>query len=154
MRGRSDYKKQQRNAAAFCFIGIAVLIFLAFTCNSCSAQETAVKGFAWDYDFADYPDSSIHFILYQKADPDTAFTVWDTTASNAIDYDIIDSRPLYNFTWREWNVTAILHTTDWSYESAPSNTLRIYFRALPPAPLDSLNGVQARYINIGDIPQL
>ena len=38
MRGRSNYKTQQRNAAVFCFSMIMVLIFLAVTCNSCSAQ--------------------------------------------------------------------------------------------------------------------
>lgn len=130
------------------------LIFLLIVCASCSAQETVVRGFAWDYDFTGYPDSSVYFILYQKADPDTTFTVWDTTSAQVLFYDVIDSRPLYNFTWREWNVAAIMHTTDWSFESVPSNTLRVYFRALPPAPIDSINGLSTRMIDVGDIPQL
>ena len=149
-----SHKTTSGNIAAICFTMVAISIFIALTCKSCTAQETAVKGFEWDYDFADYPDSSIHFILYQKADPDTAFTVFDTTGANQLDYDTIDMTPLYNFTWREWNVTAILHTTDWSFQSAPSNTVRVYFRTLPPAPIDSINGARATYINVGDIPQL
>ena len=129
------------------------LFVLLFSICACS-QNTVVKGFEWDYDFTPYPDSSIHFVFYQKADPDTVFTVWDTTAAQVLNYDVIDSRPLYNFTWREWYVTAIMHTIDWSFESAHSNTLRIYFRALPPAPLDSVNGLQGEYIDVGEIPQL
>lgn len=134
-------------------IFITFLFICLFSICACS-QNTVVKGFIWDYDFTPYPDSSIYFIFYQKADSDTAFTVWDTTAVQVLDYDIIDFRPLYNFTWREWNATAIMHTTDWSFESAPSNTVRIYFRALPPASIDSIDGLKAEYINIGEIPQL
>ena len=123
---------------------------------ACSSQDYVVKGFLWDYDFTGYADSSIYFILYQKADPDTNFTVWDTTVVQVKDYDVLEFKPLYNFTHREWYVTAIQHEktwpdSNWSYESGRSNIVREYFRALPPAGVDSLNGMKAVYIDLGNI---
>jgi hypothetical protein len=144
-------------AAILCLL-VAILCFiLLIEVNSCTAQ-TSVRGFAWEYDFSQYEDNSIYFILYQKVDTDTSFNVWDTTAVNALHYDVIGFGPLYNFTWREWCVTAIQHKDSWdpdmwSFESARSDTLRVYFRALPPAPIGG-GEIHAEYIDVGKIPEL
>lgn len=133
---------------------IAMSVLFLGILSSCSAQEYVVKGFQWDYPyFAQYPDNSVYFVLYQKADPDTVFAVFDTTEVNATQYDVLDFTPLYNFTYREWYVTAILHEeawadSQWSFESAPSNTVRVYFKALPPAPIDSTTGIEAVYVPV------
>jgi len=136
-------------------ISFLLALFVTIGCT----QNTVIKGFAWDYDFTEYSANSIYFILYQKAETDTGFTVFDTTEVNALSYDTYQMTPLYNFTYRDWFVTAVQHDpswadSNWSFESQPSNTLHVYFRALPPAPVDSVNGMRAEYIDVGKIPQL
>jgi hypothetical protein len=139
------------------FLWVIALTVIMFYCNSCTAQVPRVL--AWDYDFTQYADSSIYFVLYQKIDTDTGFTVFDTTGAQVLEYELLQYRPLYNFSWRSWRATAVQHDpawhdTLWSYESLPSNTVRVFFKALPPAPIDSIDGLNYETIKVGDIPQL
>ena len=126
-----------------------------------SCQNYAWRGLAWDYDFSSYPDSSIHVIIYHKASTDTGFYAYDTTEANAVEYDLLQHRPFYNFTTRSFYATAIQYggpdfdnplDSLFSFESASSDTVKAYFRALPPESIDG--GVQFRTINIKDIPDL
>ena len=133
------------------------MIVIAFTCNSCQAQEYVARGVTWEYDFTPYEWGAVHFIIYAKIDADTSFAALDTTASGALEYDLLDKPWLYNFKWRSLNATAILYDAladDWSYESPPSNTVREYFRTLPPAPIDTIDGLKVEYIDLGKIPDL
>jgi hypothetical protein len=157
---RRYYDPAPLKIAAGCFIIAFILIILLIFVNSCSGQNLVPRSVVWEYpNLTDYPDSSIHFIVYMRAEPDTTFTVLDTTAAEAMDMDLLSKTWLYNFTWRTFYVTAIMHQeiwpdSNWTYESKPSNSVGEYFRALPPIPIDTVDGLQFRKINAGEVPAL
>jgi len=138
----------------------AILFILLTMVMSSSSQNLVPRAVEYDYPhLADYADSSIYFILYQKADPDTVFSAIDTSEVQSLEMDLVKKTWLYDFTWREFYVTAIQHEqswpdSNWSFESNPSNVVREYFRALPPAGLDTTNGIAIKRINVGEIPGL
>ena len=150
-------KRSTLNIGASCLILVAIMIIISFMCNSCQAQVYVAKAVAWDYDFAPYEWKAVHFIIYAKVDADTSFAVLDTTAGGVLEYDLLNKPWLYNFKWRSFNATAILYdglADDWSYESKPSNTAREYFRTLPPAPIDTVDGLRVKMIELGKVPPL
>ena len=121
---------------------IKVILFILILSIISCAQKFAPKALVWEYDFTPYPDSTIYFIMYTKAENiDTGFYAIDTTEVEALRWDLISQTALYNFTWRNFYATAIQSgfapgdtiTVYWSYESVPSDTVREFFRTLPPA---------------------
>ena len=149
-------KNLLKGGIAMLLWAIALTVLLGF-CNSCSAQDYVVKGFAWDYDFTAYSDSSIYFILYQQLDGDTTWNVVDTSSVQALSIDIIHMTPFYDFQYRNWMATAVQHegtwdVINWSFESPPSNTVRTYLKALPPAPIDTTAGFRYVQIKIEQLP--
>lgn len=137
------------------FVAISLLVSIA------SCQNYAWRALAWDYDFSQYPDDSIHFIIYQKAETDTGFFAYDTTEANTLEWNLLEHRSLYDFKWRSFFATAIEYNGDdfnnpvdslFSYESAPSDTISEYFRRLPPGSIGSK--IKFDKIKIEDIPQL
>lgn len=137
-----------------------VIIFaLLFVVSAC-AQNFAPRHLVWEYPyFQDYPDSSIHFIVYSRIPADSTYTVLDTTGAEVLSYDLFGVPELYDFRTHSFIVTAILHEpawpdTQWSYESDPSNEISEYFKALPPQGIDSLAGLEFQYIDLGEVPRV
>ena len=138
---------------------IILMVFILAAVASC--QNYAYRALVWDYDYTPWPDSTIHIIIYHKAEMDTGFYAYDTTGANALEWNLLDYRPFYNFTWRQFYATAIQYggpdfdspiDSLFSFESRPSDTVRAYFRALPPDPIGE--GFEFDKIKIEDIPQL
>lgn len=141
--------------------GLIVSMMVLLLVSIASCQNYAWRALAWDYDFSSYPDSTIHFIVYHKAETDTGFYAYDTTGANALEWNLLQFRPFYNFTWRSFYATAIQYNGPdidnpidslFSFESGPSDTVRAYFRALPPGSIGS--GIELEKIKIEDIPKL
>ena len=142
---------------------IKKIIFIVLVmAMAASCQNLAYRALAWDYDFSQYPDSTIHIIVYHKAQTDTGFCAYDTTGANALEWNLLDHRSFYNFTWREFYLTAIQYNGPefgspvdslFSFESPPSDTIRAYFKALPPVAIKS-GEVEFKTIKVEDIPQL
>ena len=139
-----------------------IILMVLILAAVAGCQNYAWRALAWDYDYTPYPDSTIHIIVYHKAETDTGFYTYDTTGANALEWDLLDHRPFYNFTWRSFYVTAIQYGgTDFdnpvdslfSFESSSSDTVREYFRALPPDPIGQGELIFDK-IKIEDIPQL
>jgi len=119
-----------------------ILLFILILAVTGCAQNLAPRLLMWDYDFTPYPDSTIHIIIYQKSAADTSFGILDTTAANALQFDLWALDSLYSFIERDFFATAVQYNGPdiyapidslFSYESAPSDTVGEYFRAKPPA---------------------
>lgn len=142
------------------FKKIIIMVLMLAAVASC--QNYAFRALAWEYDFTPYPDSTIHIIVYHKAQTDTGFYAYDTTGASAVEWNLLDHRPFYNFTWRQFYLTAIQYNGPdfkspvdslFSFESRPSDTIRAYFKALPPGAINPGELILEK-INIKDLPQL
>lgn len=149
--------KPELKVAGFCFFMIFILLVLAFSVNSCSAQTTHLK-YRWDKNVE--PDMS-HYDLFRVIEPDSLVlwneTFWpnDTTENVPIDSAIhYSTNPVYGGNYHFATVAHIFSPIDslmFEYDQPmEQGYLRAYICAYDSVGNVSYIGPSINAVYIGD----